>query len=262
MKSLDELSAYEARALRGILFDLDDTFLSHGLLTQGAYSALWNLRDAGLKLVVVTGRPCAWGEVITRQWPIDAAVVENGNVVVMREAGGIARRDRCSVDERRSRRIRLAGLASQVRSVVPEARLSDDVEGRLSDLTWDIGERVKLPSDRIEIIAREIAAAGARSTRSSVHLHATFDAYDKATGTLDYLATLGESADAAKTSYAFVGDSTNDAACFSSFITTFGVANVADVVSQLPTAPAYISPSPMGAGFSEIAAAVIRLRQK
>ena len=44
------------------------------------YDALWDLSDAGLRLVAVTGRPSGWGEVIARQWPIDGAVTENGAV--------------------------------------------------------------------------------------------------------------------------------------------------------------------------------------
>ena len=54
MKPLASLSREEARALRGLLFDLDDTLLSHGVLTRAAYDALWDLKDAGLRLVAVT----------------------------------------------------------------------------------------------------------------------------------------------------------------------------------------------------------------
>ena len=64
MKALSSLSAEEARRLRGLLFDLDDTLLSHGVLTRAAYDALWDLRDAGLALVAVTGRPSGWGELL------------------------------------------------------------------------------------------------------------------------------------------------------------------------------------------------------
>ena len=37
MKPLAALGADEARGLRGVLFDLDDTLLTHGLLTLPAY---------------------------------------------------------------------------------------------------------------------------------------------------------------------------------------------------------------------------------
>ncbi len=262
MRPLSELGADEARVLRGVLFDLDDTFLSHGVLTRAAYSALWEMKDAGLRLVAVTGRPSGWGEVVVRQWPIDAAVTENGAIVVVREGGGIAKLETCDEAERRSRRVRLARLIETVREVVPEARLSDDVDARRSDVTWDIGERVRLADDRVRMIVAKIREAGARTTQSSVHLHATFDVDDKASGSVGYLASaFGEDAGAALTTYGFCGDSGNDAACFSSFRTTFGVANVARSASMLTILPRYIAPSPMGEGFAEIANTILSLRR-
>ena len=64
MKHISSLGSEEARSLRGLLFDLDDTVLSHGLLTEAAYGALWRLRAAGLELAAVTGRPSGWGDVL------------------------------------------------------------------------------------------------------------------------------------------------------------------------------------------------------
>jgi HAD superfamily hydrolase (TIGR01484 family) len=261
VRPLAALEAADARALRGVLFDLDDTFLSHGVLELAAYEALWALKRAGLRLVAVTGRPSGWGEVVVRQWPIDAAVTENGAVAVVREGRGVARREACDEAERRSRRVRLARLVEDVRGVVPEARLSDDVDARRSDVTWDIGERVRLPEDRVAAIVVKIREAGARTTQSSVHLHATFDADDKASGAVGYLArAFGEDAGAALVRYAFCGDSGNDAACFAAFRTTFGVANVAPYVSRLPVPPRYVATHPMGEGFAEIATRITRLR--
>jgi hypothetical protein len=150
-----------------------------------------------------------------------------------------------------------------VRSVVPEARLTDDVDARRSDVTWDIGERVKLPVDRVEAIQRVIAAAGARSFASSVHVHATFDTDDKASGSIRYLVrSLGEDAGAATSArWAFVGDSGNDAPCFGAFRVTFGVANVRAHLSKLPVSPSYVAREAMGAGFAEIARAILGARR-
>jgi hypothetical protein len=258
MRPLSSLDPTAARALRGLLFDLDDTLLTHGRLTRDAYAALWELHDARFTLVAVTGRPSGWGEVLVRQWPIDGAVTENGAVHVVSDGPGIAVRERCDEAERRARRIRLAELVERVREVVPEARLADDVAARRSDVTWDIGERVRLPDDRTARIVREIAAAGARTTRSSVHLHATFDEDDKASGAVDFLGrTFGVDAGTAVARYAFIGDSANDAACFSAFRTTFGVANVAAYVRRLSVPPRYVAPRAMGEGFVDVARALL-----
>jgi HAD superfamily hydrolase (TIGR01484 family) len=251
----------EAQRLRGLLFDLDDTLLSHGVLTRAAYGALWDLHDAGVGLVAVTGRPSGWGEVIARQWPIDGCVTENGAVSVVREGRVVERREECDEAERRARRVRLARVVDEVRDAVPEARLTDDVDARRADVTWDIGERVQMREDRVQAIAAVIARAGARSFRSSVHLHATFDTDDKASGAMRFLRDrFGEDAGAARSRWAFVGDSANDAACFAAFRETFGVANVARYASAMSVPPQWVASKEMGKGFAEIARALLAAR--
>jgi HAD superfamily hydrolase (TIGR01484 family) len=261
MLPLSAFPAEHSRRLRGLLFDLDDTLLTKGRLTREAYAALWSLHDAGLLLVAVTGRPSGWGEVLVRQWPIDAAVTENGAVHVLRDGEGVAIRERCTPSERHTRRMRLAQIVASVQGIVPEARLADDVAARRSDITWDIGERVRLPTDRVDLMAREIVANGARTTRSSVHLHATFDEDDKASGTVELLArSFAVDPGAALRTFAFVGDSGNDAACFAAFDATFGVANVREHVARLTVPPRYVAEARMGAGFAEIARLLVHER--
>lgn len=261
MKPISEILPADARALRGLLFDLDDTFLSHGVLTRDAYGSLWDLKAAGLRLVAVTGRPHSWGEFAVRQWPIDGAVTENGALSVKRIGAVLERVDPIDPTERHSRRVRLASLVEEVRAIVPEARLSDDVEGRVSDVTWDIGERVKLPDDRIEMIEEAIQKSGARTFRSSVHLHASYDEADKAKGSFAFLSReFGESEADAFSRYAYIGDSGNDAACFAAFKTTLGVANVQAHLARIPVPPKYVTIGERGAGFREAAAQILLLR--
>lgn len=262
MKPLAELGAAEAAYLKGVLFDLDDTVLSHGVLERAAYDALWSLHDAGLALVAVTGRPSGWGEVIARQWPVAGCIVENGAVHIVRDGAGFARREACSEAERRARRAKLAQLVEQVKEAVPEARLTDDVASRRSDVTWDVGERVPLPEEGVKAVVRAIEAAGARWSLSSIHLHATFDGDDKASGAVRFCAReLGEDEGAALARFAFVGDSGNDAPCFAAMRTTFGVANVRASLPRLVVPPRYVATLPMGQGFAEIAAEILRKRR-
>jgi len=256
------LPADLARGLVGVLFDLDDTVLSHGVLTREAYDAIWSLHEAGLRLVAVTGRPSGWGEVVARQWPIDGAVTENGAVHVVRDGKGVALSfdgDETAVAERRAR---LDALVTEVARALPHVRLADDVHARRSDVAWDIGERVTLPPEDIAVLARVVTAAGARTTRSSVHLHASFERDDKASGAVRFVHTrFGDDAGAALHRYAFVGDSGNDAACFSAFRATFGVANVAAYARTLSVPPRWVARAERGAGFAEIARTLLALRR-
>jgi hypothetical protein len=125
MKALSMLPPADARGLVGLLFDLDDTVLSHGVLTREAYEAIWSLHEAGLRLVAVTGRPSGWGEVIARQWPIDGAVTENGAVHVVRDGKGVALLydgDAAAVAERRAR---LDELVRTVAKAMPHVKLAE-----------------------------------------------------------------------------------------------------------------------------------------
>src|SRR5438046_474294 len=54
MKPLAEL---DARGVKALLFDIDDTLTTEGKLTAQAYDALHRLRRAGQITVPVTGRP-------------------------------------------------------------------------------------------------------------------------------------------------------------------------------------------------------------
>jgi HAD superfamily hydrolase (TIGR01484 family) len=261
MRPLSSLGAERARTLKGLLFDLDDTLLTRGVLTKTAFDALWGLHDGGLRLVAVTGRPSAWGELLVRQWPIDGAVTENGAVHVLREGRTIVVRERCTKDEREARTARLKALITEVAEAVPEAKLTDDVAGRRSDITWDIGEHQYLAMDRVDRIVAIILHAGARTTRSSVHVHATFDVDDKASGAISFLAgAFGEDAGSAVSRYAFIGDSGNDAACFGGFAVTFGVANVKASLRRIAVPPRYVASLSMGEGFAEVATTLLSLR--
>ncbi len=261
MRPLASLDTEEARGIRGLLFDLDDTVLTHGVLGRAAYGALWDLHDAGFRLVAVTGRPSGWAEVLVRQWPIDGAVTENGAVFVVREGKGVRVILDGSADEVAHRRARLDALVVQVKEAMPDIELADDVHGRRSDVAWDIGERVSIPEDRIVALGRLVVASGARTTRSSVHLHASFERDDKASGAMRFLRErFGEDPGSALYSWAFVGDSSNDAACFAAMRTTFGVANVRAFVPKLSVPPRYVALGERGEGFAEIAQALIRAR--
>lgn len=258
MRPISELGAAEAQGLDGLLFDLDDTLLDHGKLGEAAYASLFRLRAAGLKLVAVTGRPSGWGEVLVRQWPIDGAVTENGAVALYAGESGVRRLDAVPADERRRRRVRVAELVATIAEAHPELRAADDVAARVSDFTFDIGERHRVAPEVVRAVAALAREHGARTHASSVHLHVTYDADDKATGAVRLLRLLwGTDPTLARFRFAFIGDSENDAACFAAFRTTIAVKNF----SGRPTVPPrFLTPSARGAGFSEAAQTLVTLR--
>lgn len=61
--------------------------------------------------------------------------------------------------------------------------------------------------------------------------------------------------------WVYVGDSTNDQLMFEAFPHSIGVANVRRFTAQLTHPPRYITAGERGAGFAEVAAALLAARQ-
>ncbi|HVK66680.1 MAG TPA: HAD-IIB family hydrolase [Polyangium sp.] len=265
-RALAVMRPEEARGLSGLVFDLDDTLLDHGELTEAAYASLFRLREAGLRLVACTGRPAGWAEVLVRQWPLDAAIAENGAVAFVKDRRPFgAPRLRlvfpADLAAAGARRAELRALAEELCRRFPTVSLADDNNARFTDVTLDIGEHCRAQAEDVAAMRVEASRRGVHTLASSVHLHLSFDPADKATGTLRLLeAAFGEDPTRARLTYAFVGDSGNDAAAFAAFTTTIGVANVRAYLPMLPVPPKYVTHAAMGRGFAELATSLVDLR--
>ena len=258
MKPISALTKQEAAKLRGVAFDLDDTLLDHGRLHEATYSALFRLAEAGLSLYGVTGRPAGWADVLARVFPVQAIVAENGAVVCARRGERVVLVDSVDVAERRRRDQQLTELLAQFRQSFPDFEPADDVRARISDRTFDIGEFRQVAPERVAVASAFLREHGARVFVSSVHLHATFDYADKASGAVRLLAAdSGLDSTAVRHAYAYLGDSENDAACFAAFAVSIGVANLR---GRATLRPRYITSQPMGAGVVEAAQVILSLR--
>jgi hydroxymethylpyrimidine pyrophosphatase-like HAD family hydrolase len=71
---------------------------------------------------------------------------------------------------------------------------------------------------------------------------------------------LDRDLDAERDRWIYVGDSTNDAAMFGHFPHSVGVANVARFWDRLAHRPRYVTQAERGAGFAEVAQAVLAAR--
>jgi HAD superfamily hydrolase (TIGR01484 family) len=259
MKSITEISQQEAKSLHGLLFDLDDTLLTHGQLTEQAYAALFRLKENGFRLFCVTGRPITWGKLLVRQWPIEAAVCETGPLSVQFVEGRVVIHDTLSPQAREHHRLQLARLVQAMRERFPQLVVASDANERVSDFTFDIGETQQLAKGLVDEASRFAEHWGARTNRSSVHLHVTFDAHDKASGTLHLLAQqFGIDPTGARKQFAYVGDSENDAPCFAAFRVSIAVANLQGAHTLLPN---YQTRAERGAGFVEAAQCLVALRR-
>ncbi len=241
-------------AVRGLVFDIDDTVTRDGVLEAEAFSAMHRMAQTGFILVAVTGRPLGWTDVIARLWPVHVALGENGAGWAWRAEDGVHEGYFCAEAERAVQAQLLARIRADIAESMPQVKVTRDDRARRCDLAFDIGESECLPPSEIEALCTRIEALGASTSVSTVHAHAVPGPWNKAEGVTRALAeALGTNLDAELGRWVFVGDSGNDAAAFAHFPNSVGVANVREHLARLPSPPRYVTDSDRGRGFAELA---------
>lgn len=261
--SIHNLGKEIARDLTGVFFDIDDTFTTHGKIPAPAFKALWALKEGGLKVVPITGRPAGWCDHIARMWPVDAVVGENGAFYFWHDeqAGKLKKRFLDSDPVRREKRGRLRQIAEEVLGAVPGTAIASDQSYRETDLAIDFSEDVEpLDWPSIERICRLFEKYGATCKVSSIHVNGWFGDYSKLEMTKMMAGELwGLDLDTARRRFLFCGDSPNDEPMFEYFPFSVGVRNVLRFIERLRHRPAFLADQEGGAGFAEIAETVLTL---
>jgi HAD superfamily hydrolase (TIGR01484 family) len=249
------LADLDARGVRAVLLDIDETLTTSGRLTANAYAALERLKAAGKIVVPVTGRPAGWCDHIARMWPVDAVVGENGAFYFFFAEGRLNKRFLQGAAARSDGRARLEAVAKRILSEVPGSALAADQPYRETDLAIDYCEDVPpLPLEAAERIVALMREAGLNAKISSIHVNGWFGGYDKlATSRLLFSERFGLDLGGANSECVFVGDSANDAPMFGFFEKSVGVANVCRFEGRLAAAPKYVTREAAGAGFVELA---------
>jgi HAD superfamily hydrolase (TIGR01484 family) len=260
-RPIEELPADVVNALVGVLTDVDGTLTTNGKLQPDAFSALWALRNAGLMVIPVTGGASSLGDVMCRQWPVDAAIAEGGAVAFFERNGRFHR----VINEQAARaddRPRLLRIASQICKEVPGARLANDLSFRLYDVAIDYAEeKPHLSYETAVLIKEAFERHGATAMISSIHVNAWFGKFDKLSMARQLLRDVfAMDLEQARERWIYCGDAPNDQPAFGYFPHSVGMGNVRDFEGQLECWPAYITAGRSGAGFAELAAQVLRYR--
>ncbi|HET9651565.1 MAG TPA: HAD-IIB family hydrolase [Usitatibacter sp.] len=262
MRPLAQFPLEERQAIRGVLTDIDDTLTLHGQLPAIAYTALEQLREAGLLVIPVTGRPAGWCDHIARMWPVDAVVGENGAFWFRydRHAGKLVKRYVIGAGERKLRAERMQAIAARVLEEVPGCAIASDQPYREADLAIDFREDVPpLPLESVQRIVRIMQDEGLTAKVSSIHVNGWFGGYDKlSTARLMLREEFAIDADRARRQLLFVGDSPNDQPMFAFFPNAVGVANVREMAELMTALPAWVTPSAGAYGFAELVEALLR----
>jgi HAD superfamily hydrolase (TIGR01484 family) len=258
------LAALPPQALRrvvGIMTDIDDTLTAGGRLDPPAGGALLALRAAQLPVIAITGRPLGWSEPFARTWPVDAIVAENGAVALIPE-GEALRVEYAQDDATRERNaLRLREVAQRVLREVPGATLARDSAGRVTDIAVDHSEFTHLDAAAIRQVVALMRAEGMNATVSSIHVNGWFGSHTKLSAAQWMVRRLyGRDLAGEIERWVYVGDSTNDQALFGAFPLSVGVANLRRFAAELHTWPAYITEGERGAGFAQVAHALLAAR--
>lgn len=256
------LKEADLRHVEAIFTDVDGTLTSDDRIQSETLAAIEGLRLAGIKVVLVSGRPAGWGECWARQWPVDGVIVENGGLHFARDANGAFRKVYAQPDEERlPARKRLEQEVRSALAQVPGARLSTDSAYTEVDLAIDYNEEVKLGVDAAIELERILRKRGVQAVRSSVHVNCWVGAFDKLSAVERFVQLeWAETMRANDARFVYVGDSFNDAPMFKAFSLSVGVANVESVLEHIDAPPKFVTEAAEGDGFRELANAVLSAR--
>ncbi len=253
VESIRKLEEEQCRRLEGILCDLDDTLTEHGRVVPEAFLALHKARQAGIKTVIVTGRPAGWVDHLARMWPVDGVVGENGGLWFWHDGHRLQRRFLQSRSRRAENRSLLRALGEKIPLLVPGSALSADQPYRELDLAIDFCEDVPpLDDSAVDDIVAIFREAGAVCKVSSIHVNGWFGDFDKLEGCRRFFTQRWRlDLDDCLHRWVFFGDSANDEPMFRAFPHSIGVANVRRFLPRLRHRPRYITSLPGGRGFAE-----------
>ena len=257
VKAWESVSKAELKGIKGVCLDIDDTLSSHGKLTAQAYTALYRLKEKGLIVVPITGRPAGWCDHIARFWPVDAVVGENGafTFYMDRSSGREVRKKFTTPDSVTDAQKKLSDLHEKILARFPFAVVASDQRYREYDLAIDICEDVAPWKDsEVKALLDLCHQAGAHAKLSSIHVNIWFGNYDKKTGFKSWLdaGALGLTKSApAHDEWIYIGDSPNDEPMFQYFTHSVGVANLKRYMPLLKFPPVWITQKESGDGFCE-----------
>ena len=271
MQALEHWPINSRRRITGVFTDIDDTLTTEGAITPDALAALGDLKAAGLEVIAITGRPVGWSAPFALAWPVDALVAENGAVALIGKQKGhlrlssrhqpLSKLYQQDTPTRAGNMARMQAVLARIERELPGVYPATDSPGRETDVAIDHSEFAKLSPAQMAEVVQIMRSEGMNATVSSIHINGWFGNHNKHQGARWIVRELlRRDLDAEMERWVYVGDSTNDQLMFEAFGNSIGVANVRHFEAQLSHKPRYITRGERGAGFAEVAAAVLAAR--
>ena len=255
MRPFTEFPAALSSQIRFVLSDVDDTLTDGPRLPAAAYTAIERLQTAGITVIPVTAAPAGWCDLMARMWPVGAVIGENGGLCFRhdRASGVVERHYWADPAEREAAGARLFALAADIAAALPGCEIAHDQRYRETTLAFRNRDTALS-----ELILARLREAGARSTLNSIWVLGWFGDFDKLAMARRIMAGLfATDIDRDAESCLYVSDSLNDAPMFGFFPHSVGVSTVRRYADRLPSLPRWITRGAGGAGFVEVAEALL-----
>ncbi|MBW4538192.1 MAG: Cof-type HAD-IIB family hydrolase [Myxacorys chilensis ATA2-1-KO14] len=237
--------ATDLQSVRLVATDMDGTLTIADKFTPHVLEAFQELKQAGISVLIVTGRSAGWVNAIAAYLPVVGAIAENGGLFYQGESQSLI----TPIPDLKQHRLKLFETFKILKAQFPKIQETSDNQFRLTDWTFDI-EGIS-PSE-LETMAEICQTQGWSFTYSTVQCHIKPIQQNKADGLLQVLNR--QFPEISPEQIITVGDSPNDETLFNSqyFPRSIGVANLLKYSDRLTHKPTYITTLPEGNGFCEL----------
>jgi hypothetical protein len=242
----------ELTDIQVVATDMDGTLTRRGQFSPALLDALERLHQAGIAVIVVTGRSAGWVQAVVNYLPVWGAIAENGGILF---TPGDEQHFLTEIEEVHQHRTALQHLFQSLQSRFPRLEEATDNLFRLTDWTFSVQG---IADDELAAIRRWVESEPWSFTYSTVQCHIKPLGQTKAKAVRHTLSHYFP--DVPLSSVVTVGDSPNDESLFDAdiFPCSVGVANLRHYGDRLQHLPTFITQHPEVEGFCEFVQAVLR----
>ena len=229
-----------------IATDMDGTLTLDGKFDPRLLQRLVDLQNAGMPVVIVTGRSAGWVSGLLEYLPVSGAIAENGGYLFTPDKPeGIPLIDVEDIGEYRQK---LKNTFDQLQQQFPQIQTSSDNAFRMTDWTFDNED---LTVGNLTTLNQLCKEWGWSFTYSSIQCHIKAQGQSKQVGLVQTLAQAFPSVSVDRV--LTIGDSPNDSDLLDKqvFPYSVGVANIAPYLEQMPSTPQWVTQNPELLGFIE-----------
>ncbi|MEL6495115.1 MAG: HAD-IIB family hydrolase, partial [Cyanobacteria bacterium J06623_7] len=243
--SLQPISNYSWQNIRLIATDMDGTLTKKEMFDAELLQILTELAEAGIDVLITTGRSAGWVQAIATYLPVVGVMAENGGLLYWNHHPQPHVMGELDITKHRQE---LHKVFKLLQAQFPQLKESQDNRFRLTDWTFDVDN---IGPDELVQIDRLCQSAGYGFTYSTIQCHIKPTYQDKAYGLTQIIPQYFDNLQPAE--MVTIGDSPNDESMFNQakFPLSVGVANVVKYGDLLQYLPSYVTSKSEGEGFYE-----------